>query len=215
MKRFLIKNADAIIDSLPGIISGGISAKDLSVVTGSDPSTSERILDGLLAVGIGQRRDGLYFFEDGDRLKTAIELLKNGGQFDRISEVLGWKDFEGLVAEILFDMSFAVMRNLILTKPRMEIDVVGVRLGVAMLVDCKHWKRYSRSALTTAVDKQIARTRHYVAQTSGSVAVPVIVTLYQDEMDFIDRVPIVPISKFSSFVDDLYGCLDDVRTIEA
>ena len=44
---------------------------------------------------------------------------------------LDWKDFEGLTAEILNSKDFAVIKNMILTKPRMEIDVVGIRLGVA------------------------------------------------------------------------------------
>ena len=156
----------------------------------------------------------MYFFGGGDRLKTAIELLRHGSQADQISEALGWKDFEGLVAEILSSKDFAVMKNLILTKPRMEIDVVGIRLGVAMLIDCKHWKRHSSSALTAAVKKQVDRTKQYVSKIQGAMAVPVIVTLYQDRMDFIDRVPIVPILQFSSFVDEFYGNLDSVRTIE-
>ncbi|MFQ5440632.1 MAG: hypothetical protein ACE5DL_04130, partial [Nitrosopumilaceae archaeon] len=87
-------------------------------------------------------------------------------------------------------------------------------LGVAMLIDCKHWKRYSSSVLSEAVKKQIQRTKHYVSKTPGSMAVPVIVTLYQDKIDFIDRVPIVPIFQFSSFVDDFYGNLENMNTIE-
>ena len=45
------------------------------------------------------------------------------------------------------------------------------------------------------------------------MAVPVIVTLYQDKIDFIDRVPIVPIFQFSSFVDEFYGNLDQMNSI--
>ena len=103
---------------------------------------------------------------------------------------------------------------MILTKPRMEIDVVGIRLGVAILIDCKHWKRYSMSSLSSVVKKQIERTRQYVAKTEGAIAVPVIVTLYQDKVDFIENVPIVPIFQFSSFVDEFYGNIDQMKTIE-
>jgi hypothetical protein len=96
----------------------------------------------------------------------------------------------------------------------MEIDVIGVRLGIAILIDCKHWKRYSTSSLTTAVKKQIERTKHYVAKTPGAIAVPVIVTLYQDKINFIESVPIVPIFQFSSFIDEFYGNIDQMKTIE-
>ena len=95
----------------------------------------------------------------------------------------------------------------------MEIDVIGIHLGVAMLIDCKHWKRYSPSALSEAVRKQIERTKQYVSKTQHAIAVPVIVTLYKDKLDFIDNVPIVPIFQFSSFVDDFYGNLDQMKTI--
>jgi hypothetical protein len=174
---------------------------------------SQNILDGYVKSGIGKKQEDKYYFEDGDKLKVAIELIKNGGPLDEISILLDWKDFEGLVAEILFSKNFAIIKNLILTKPRMEIDVIGIRLGVAMLIDCKHWKRYSSSTLSTAVKKQIARTKHYILKTPGAIAVPVIVTLYQDKIDFIDRVPIVPIFQFSSFIDEFYGNLDQMNTL--
>ncbi|RMW34128.1 MAG: hypothetical protein EA439_02550, partial [Nitrosopumilus sp.] len=137
-----------------------------------------------------------------------------GFPIDEIAIALDWKDFEGLTAEILSSKNFAVMKNMMLTKPRMEIDVVGIRLGVAILIDCKHWKRYSMSSLSDVVKKQIERTRQYVAKTEGAIAVPVIVTLYQDKVDFIENVPIVPIFQFSSFVDEFYGNIDQMKTIE-
>lgn len=97
----------------------------------------------------------------------------------------------------------------------MEIDVIGIKMGVAMLIDCKHWKRTSTSSMQTAVKKQIERTKKYVAQTQGAIAIPVIVTLYEEKMSFINKVPIVPIQKFSSFVDEFYGNLDQVETIKS
>jgi len=202
-----------MLSGLKGIIPGGISVEDFTVVTKSNAVDSQNILDGYVKSGIGKKQEDKYYFEDGDKLKVAIELIKNGGPLDEISILLDWKDFEGLVAEILFSKNFAIIKNLILTKPRMEIDVIGIRLGVAMLIDCKHWKRYSSSTLSVAVKKQIARTKHYILKTPGAIAVPVIVTLYQDKIDFIDRVPIVPIFQFSSFVDDFYGNLDQMNTL--
>lgn len=203
-----------MLSGLKGIIPGGISVEDFSVVIKSNIVDSQNILDGYVRYGIGKKQDDIYYFEDGDKLKAAIQLIKNGGPLDEISVLLDWKDFEGLVAEILFSKNFAIIKNLILTKPRMEIDVIGIRLGVAMLIDCKHWKRYSSSALSSAVKKQIERTKHYISKTPGAMAVPVIVTLYQDKIDFIDRVPIVPVFQFSSFIDEFYGNLDQMNTLE-
>ncbi|RNJ76649.1 MAG: hypothetical protein EB830_03520 [Nitrosopumilus sp. H13] len=202
-----------MIRGLRGMIAGGVSTRDFGAATGLGDSDSQELLDALKKEGIGVLRGSFYHFEDGDRLRVAVELLKEGHPIDEISEALHWRDFEGLTAEILSSMGFAVMRNLVLTKPRMEIDVVGVRLGIAMLVDCKHWGRTSTSAMRTAVTKQVERTRHYVAKTPGSAAVPVMVALHRGDIDFVGRVPIVPISGFASFVDEFYGNLDRMQTI--
>lgn len=203
-----------MVVGLQGIIPGGISIKDFSAVTKMNLDDSEQILDELIKNNIGKKEESTYHFEDGDKLKLAISLLEKGFPIDEVSISLNWKDFEGLTAAILTSKNFAVLKNMILTKPRMEIDVIGIRLGIAILIDCKHWKRYSASSLSTAVQKQIERTKHYVAKTPGAVAVPVIVTLFQDKIDFIESVPIVPIFQFSSFIDEFYGNLDQMKTIE-
>ncbi|MFQ5782029.1 MAG: hypothetical protein ACE5GR_03110 [Nitrosopumilus sp.] len=208
-----LKINSKMIAGLQGIIPDGISIKDFSAVTKMDFDESKIFLNEFIKNNIGEKQNNFYYFEDGDKLKIAVMLLEKGFPIDEISIALDWKDFEGLTAEILTSKNFAVIKNMILTKPRMEIDVVGIRLGIAILIDCKHWRRYSTSALTTAVKKQIERTKQYVAKTPGAIAVPVIVTLYQDKIDFIQSVPIVPIFQFSSFVDEFYGNIDQMKTI--
>jgi len=182
-------------------------------VTKIHPNESQIILDEFVKNDIGLKKDNFYYFEVSDKLKIAVALLEKGFPIDDISIALDWRDFEGLTAEILSSKDFAVIKNMMLTKPRMEIDVVGIKLGIAILIDCKHWKRYSTSSLTSAVKKQIERTKKYVEKTQGSTAVPVIVTLYQDKVNFIENVPIVPIFQFSSFIDEFYGNIDQMKTI--
>ena len=203
-----------MIVGLQGIIPGGVSVEDFSAVTKLSDIDSKTILDEFIKNNIGTIQNNSYYFEDCDKLKIAVALLEKGFPIDEISVALDWKDFEGLTATILASKDFAVIKNMILTKPRMEIDVIGIRLGIAILIDCKHWKRYNTSSLTTAVRKQIERTKHYVAKTPGAISVPVIVTLYQDKIDFIESVPIVPIFQFSSFIDEFYGNIDQMKTIE-
>ena len=213
--KIQLKFTKNMSNALSGIISGGISVQDFSAITKNDPDESQKILETFFKSGIGTKQEEKYFFEDGDRLKMAIMLIENNFPLDEIAIDLNWRDFEGLTAKILEAKNFAIIKNLILTKPRMEIDVIGIRLGVAMLIDCKHWKQYSESTLSEAVKKQVKRTKHYISKTPGAIAVPVIVTLYQDKIDFIDRVPIVPIFQFSSFVDEFYGNLEEMKTIDA
>lgn len=205
--RELIKGMDAIIPD-------GVSIQDFAIVTDTNNKTAKKILDVFIKNDIGKFDGDTVYFELGDKIKAAFLIIENGGQIEQVSEHLDWKDFEGLVAQILEEKGFATMKNMILTKPRMEIDVVGINHGIAMLIDCKHWKKLSQSSLNTIVEKQIKRVKHYVSKTNEAIAVPVIVTLYHEQINFINRVPIVPVQQLSSFIDEFYGNLDKVKTIE-
>lgn len=200
--------------AISAIIPGGISLDDFTAITHINATLSQQILDTFVENGIGTLHDSQYHFLESDRLSAALMLLKKGALVDDVAIYLDWKSFEGLTAQILESKGFAIIKNLILKKPRRQIDVIGINHGIAILIDCKHWKRYSRSALSEVVQKQVERTKQYVKTTQGSMAIPVIVTLYHDRIDFIDKVPIVPILQFSSFIDEFYGNLDDLNTIE-
>ena len=149
-----------------------------------------------------------------NKLKSVLSDIKSGLPIEEASRDVDWKDFEGLVAEVLESKNFEVVRNFRMKKPTKEIDVVGIRLDTAVLIDCKHWKRMSNSALEGIVQKQIERVKHYVSITDEIMAAPVIVTLYQESVKLINKVPIVPIMQFSSFIDEFYGNLDNIRIVE-
>jgi hypothetical protein len=201
------------VRGINGIIPGGLSIKDFSVVTKFDEETTKALLDNLLQNGIGKYEDHQIFFDENDKLKTCLLAIHMGAPIDEISKMLCWKDFESLTAEILDANDFETTRNVILTKPRMQIDVVGVKSGVAILIDCKHWKRSSQSSLENAVKKQVERTKRFLKTENIKAAVPAIVTLYQ-EIRFIDKVPIIPIFQLGSFCEEFYGNLDDLNTLE-
>lgn len=141
--------------------------------------------------------------------------MKKGVLIDDISCQMNWQDFECLVAEILESKNFVTRKNIVLKKPRRQIDVVGSRLGVTMIIDCKHWKRYSSSALRNVVKNQIERSKHYLTNTKGTIGIPVIVTTDYEKIDFINKVPLVPIHQFESFVDESLGNLDKMRLLRA
>ena len=207
-------NTKLLVQGIIGVIPGGVSTEDFAVIISTDKNTAKKILNMLIQNGIGQTIGNLVNFDDGDKLKTALLAINNGVPIEEVSRYIDWKDFEGLVAEILDTKHFDVLRNFRMTKPTMEIDVVGVRLGVALLIDCKHWKKLSHSALETIVVKQIERVKYYVSNAKDVIAAPVIVTLNQEETSFINKVPIVPILQFSSFIDEFYGSLEEIKTIE-
>lgn len=195
---------------MPCIIPGSISPQDFAAVSGMTPSKSRRMLEYLVQNGIGKNQSGSVEFTAGDRLRAALLAIRLGVNPPEVSERLSWQDFEGLVSEMLDELGFAVMKGFMLKNPRRQIDVIGIRAGVALVIDCKHWSKSTESALVQAAQKQAERTKQYVSQTPGAMAVPALITLYDEQIRFAGRVPIVPVSRLESFVDQLYGNMDGI-----
>ena len=191
-----------------------MSEHDFSVATQMDEFSAKELLQIFLQNGIGVLDQNIVDFQNSDRIKASIFAIRNGATIEDVSEFLSWQNFEELVSRVLDENGFIVQKNLILTKPRMEIDVVGIKLGISILIDCKHWKRMTQSALNDIVEKQIERVKSYVQKTESTSAIPVIVTLHQEKVNFVNQVPIVPIMELSSFLDEFYGNLDKMKTIE-
>ena len=207
-------NPKQVVKGINGILEGGVSVTDFSIVTELDEISAKELLYTLVQNGIGTWNNDLVDFDiPNDRLQTALFAIKLGADVESVSEYLTWQDFESITGLILEEKNFDVTKNLILTKPRMEIDVVGTKMDIALLIDCKHWKTMSKSSLDEIVKKQVERVKRYVADENMS-ALPVIVTLHQEEIQFIENVPIVPIMKLSSFLDEFVGNLDSLASIE-
>jgi len=207
-------NSKQVVKGINGILEGGVSVTDFSIVTELDEISAKELLYTLVQNGIGTWNNDLVDFDiPNDRLQTALFAIKLGADVESVSEYITWQDFESITGLILEEKDFDVTKNLILTKPRMEIDVVGTKMDIALLIDCKHWKTMSKSALDEIVKKQVERVKRYVADENMS-ALPVIVTLHQEEIQFVENVPIVPIMKLSSFLDEFVGNLDSLASIE-
>jgi len=207
-------NPKLVVKGINGVIEGGVSVTDFSIICELDEITAKELLYTLVQNGIGTLNDELVHFNvPNDRLQIALFAINLGAIIEDVSEYLDWKDFESLTGLILEEKDFDVTKNLILTKPRMEIDVIGRKMEIALLIDCKHWKNMSKSALDEIVKKQIERVKHFVSIENTS-ALPVIVTLHQETVQFIGNVPIVPIMKLSSFLDEFLGNLDSLKSIE-
>lgn len=205
-------NLTTLVKGIPGIIPGGMSIKDFSMATQTSEDMSRQILDNLMQNGIGRFEDGQVQFEDSDKLKTSILAISVGAPIDEISRMLEWQDFESLAAEILEKRDFDTTKNVIMKSPRIQIDVVGIKSDIAILIDCKHWSNMNQSALQEAVKKQVIRTKQFVSKHKVKGAIPAIVTLYQQDVQFIDKVPIIPIHQLDSFCDEFYGNLEEMQS---
>lgn len=193
-----------IPSSLAGITPGETSPAGFAAAAGLSAKNAARIMKWWYETGIGARVGSSYAYKSGERLEAGVLLLEAGFDVGAVAPHLHWRDFEGLAARILESEGYEVVRNHIMTKPRMEIDVVGTRLDTAILVDCKHWRR-STAPRSMAV-RQEARARRW-STIHDTVSVPVIVTLLEGAPS-AGPVPVVPISRFRSFAAEIFGNLD-------
>ena len=76
----------SFIKGINGIIPGGISIKDFSMVAETDQSSAKKILEELIKNNIGKKENGMFNFSPGDRLKAALYALKEGASIDDVSE---------------------------------------------------------------------------------------------------------------------------------
>lgn len=174
-------------------------------------SVAKSVLDFLVSNNIGTTVKGVIKFSRSDRLYAAMLALQSGCDIERVSSHLSWRDFEKLASEVLKSFGYLTQTNLQLTKPRMEIDVVGTSSGFAIAVDCKHWKRSSLSSIEGFAKKQAARTERLLKHDRKvSMAVPVIMTLHAESVRFAGGVPVVPAHRFKSFVMDVKGFLPEI-----
>lgn len=174
-------------------------------------SVAKSVTDFLASNGIGVISKGTIKFSGPDRLYAAVLALQLGCDMEQVSGQLSWKDFEKLSSQVLASFGYQIQTNVRLTKPRMEIDVVGISLGLAIAVDCKHWGRCNQSLIAAFSEKQAARVERLIKHNRRiSQAVPVIVTLHAESARFIGGIPVVPVHKFNSFVMDIKGFLPEI-----
>ena len=134
-----------------------------------------------------------------------FESIKTIEDFQKVSREAIWQDFERLAAFIFAENDFHVKTNKVKTsnKKRRQYDVIARKNSKTFLIECKKWSgnRYRLSALKTAVKKHKERCEFYRNLTDEN-PIPIIVTLIEEEILIFESVPIVPISRLNSFINE-------------
>jgi hypothetical protein len=211
--------------AIPSLYPQEITLEEFQAKSGIiSKTTAKDVLEYIVNNGIGTSTStqNRYLFSKADRMKLAMLALQRGCDIESISKSISWRDFEALTSEILGLYGYLTKTNIRLSKPsRIEIDVIGINNNnrLAIVADCKHWKRYSLSSISSYAEKQIERTKilfrakRRTKQDDMTHAIPIILTLYSMDVKFINGVPIVPISKFNSFIEDVSLYLSEIQVI--
>jgi Holliday junction resolvase len=135
-----------------------------------------------------------------------FEDIKSIEDLEKVSTEIIWQNFERLAAFIFEENEFQVKINIVKTfnKKRRQYDVIAKKNNQTFLVECKKWagNRHRLSALKRATTQHKERTEFY-KNVAGGDAIPIIVTLIEEEIQFYEEVPIVPILKLNSFLNEI------------
>jgi protease II len=135
-----------------------------------------------------------------------FEDITGIGDLEEVSETVVWQNFERLAAFIFEKNDYRVTVNTVKTdhKKRRQYDVIARKNNQTFLVECKKWagSRYRLSALKKAVEQHNERTAFYTSITRED-AVPLLVTLVEEEIQCYEGVPLVPVLRLNSFIHEL------------
>lgn len=147
-----------------------------------------------------------YQRQERSGAKMNFEDIASIEDLAMVSEEVVWQNFERLAAFIFEKNDFRVRVNTVKTyeKKRRQYDVIAWKSNQTFLIECKKWagNRYRLSALKKAIGQHKERTRFYETITCED-AIPIIVTLIEEEIRFYEGVPIVSVQKLNSFVHEL------------
>jgi Holliday junction resolvase-like predicted endonuclease len=164
-----------------------------------------------------QLDEGSVRISPSQRLDLAILALKRSVDVERVCQVLGWQEFEDLVALILDANGFSTQKHFRFKNQdrRFEIDVLGMKKPLVLLIECKRWTRsWQRAATIKIVEKQIKRTEALVnsfQEVRGRLVLdgwseawflPLILTLSETPLKIYKKVPVIPIFYFHTFVNE-------------
>lgn len=160
------------------------------------------------------------------RVMLAESLVRAGQDAQQVSRLLAWQEFEEFVETALDQSGFHSVRHVMFKAKvgRREIDVLAWNDVWILVVDCKHWSGIlARSRMKGAAQAQSERARALaerpeIMQRQGIARidlplVPLLLTLGEPRDRLIQGVPIVGLSRFSSFLQEASPYVDGFLNI--
>jgi hypothetical protein len=136
---------------------------------------------------------------------VAYSLMKVRVQPEEVSRLLTWREFEGLAGALLRASGYEVRENLVLTRPRAQIDVVARSPSLTLSVDCKHYAREpGPSSIAKFARAQLRRSE--LLRRKGGDPRPiasVILSMSEPKGRFVEGVAVVPVRTLRSFLTNL------------
>ncbi|MFQ5940415.1 MAG: hypothetical protein ACE5KA_01785 [Nitrososphaerales archaeon] len=205
-----------LLKAIPAINRGSFSIDEFALTAGLGKRIATDLVRFLAINEIGEIHSTQIEFGPSDKIQASLLAMQMGADTEDVSQLLNWKYFEVLATSLLSGNGYITKHGFRLKRPRLEIDVVGIKDSMALLIDCKHWRRSSLSTLKKFASMQVQRAKAFLAVDNNvGYAIPVILTLHSESTVFANNIPVVPITKFRSFLNDITGYFDDIKIVYA
>ena len=141
--------------------------------------------------------------------KKVLEVLarvKAGRDPESASRDLTWAEFEDFCAEAVASAGYTVQRNLMLRRPRRQLDLYAESSTMGLSIDCKHWRRsVGPGTLEKLALAQMERTRQYGTRLDASQkpVLPMILTLVDNGTRVVMGVPVIPLFALRDFLTNV------------
>ena len=157
------------------------------------------------------------------RIELSVKAIQFGADFEKISNNLGWKEFEELVARVFRENGYNTRSRYRFQAEgrRWEIDVLATSYPYIVCAECKHYttgmgNSTARHIIETHIEKTEVMSKHIgelakkigVQQWKDSILVPITLTLKPTKMSFYRRVPSVSVFMLPSFLAEFPGYME-------
>lgn len=202
---------------------GAFDLKDTKEKLIITDETLHSILAELEQGGFIQVRENVIEASVEQRLELAIYAIKLGADFEKVSNSLGWLEFEELVAHVFRENGYNTKSRYRFKAEgrRWEIDVLATSYPYIVCAECKHYT--SGMGNTTArniIEIHIEKTRVLsenigrlkkkmgVQGWKNAILVPITLTLSPTKMNIYRRMPSVGVFMLPSFLSEFSGYLE-------
>lgn len=190
-----------------------LTLKGLSGKIGIPRDLVEKVLSGF--ENLVDLNDGRVRVNENNRVRIAVLCLSLGTDISFVARYLDWREFERFTASILEAYGYTVYRGFRFKSMgrRWEIDVLALKRPVVLCLNCKHHLRQNWYMLRKATLEELSRTEALKQAlknlklnpkpSRGWWILPVLVTLFKPRERVYEGVPIVQITEFGNFLEEL------------
>ena len=157
------------------------------------------------------------------RLEIAKRAVRIGADLERVSQVLGWLEFEEMSAYTFEANDYNVKRRFRFNAQgrRWEIDVLATKKPLIVCAECKHWAQglgnmTARKIVETHLEKvqvlsenpEILVDKGLLKGWNNATFVPMALSLQPARNKIYRKIPVVSVFELPSFLSEFQGQMD-------